>query len=654
MAGQDVSVGIGADNSQLLRVLQESKSAMSQFFNTVTEEGQGLGATLEEIQGKFASAFNFAGLTVGLEVIKQVGEAFERMGQEAAQLRTVAEVIGVTTDELQVMRQAAEESGVGADQLTHAGERLVSMLTEARSGSGDAVEKLLKLGVSTEQVNDPTFKLSSLLQILHDRLLDTATAESTMNDLMLVLGNRAALAAEAIKKYDGSAEHVKEVMAEINGLSSQQIDQMQEQGARWNDFSEKVENTTKKLVLNVAALGQWLQAHNATMKAMGDAVGAPKVESTGGASPVSTALAVAQQQAREIGELAVSLAREQEDANKKAQLEELEGIKQSVAAYREGSTQKLEALQREHALAQQIYGSDQIDKVKAIYQQIIAEERAVYDAGLQADQEGIAREDRHVQGVLRGYQAQIEANQRYFDEAEQNQHKLDQLTEFSEDLQTRLLKERSQLLQQQRALDQRVANEWYEKWSGVSGAIQSSFSGAISGMLRGTMTFSDAVRSIFSSVIDSLIQMFVKMGIQWAMGLLYQQVAQKATAIGAITANSGIAATAAMASVAAIPFYGWAMAPEVGATTFAEGMAYLASASAAGGYDIPAGQNPVTQLHAREMVLPAALADGVRNMTAGGSGRGGTVHIHGKPSDSVTVDQVVSMMKSAGHRFKFA
>lgn len=47
-----------------------------------------------------------------------------------------------------------------------------------------------------------------------------------------------------------------------------------------------------------------------------------------------------------------------------------------------------------------------------------------------------------------------------------------------------------------------------------------------------------------------------------------------------------------------------------------------ASASAAGGYDIPAGVNPVVQTHAREMILPEQYADVIRNM-AGGSGGGG-------------------------------
>lgn len=41
--------------------------------------------------------------------------------------------------------------------------------------------------------------------------------------------------------------------------------------------------------------------------------------------------------------------------------------------------------------------------------------------------------------------------------------------------------------------------------------------------------------------------------------------------------------------------------------------------SAAGGFDIPSGINPVTQLHEREMVLPAQYAEVIRSMAGGSS-----------------------------------
>jgi hypothetical protein len=64
--------------------------------------------------------------------------------------------------------------------------------------------------------------------------------------------------------------------------------------------------------------------------------------------------------------------------------------------------------------------------------------------------------------------------------------------------------------------------------------------------------------------------------------------------------------------------YGWLYGETFAALAFGEAMAWAPAAAAAGGYDIPAGVNPVTQLHSQEMVLPADIASNVRNMTGGG------------------------------------
>ena len=69
--------------------------------------------------------------------------------------------------------------------------------------------------------------------------------------------------------------------------------------------------------------------------------------------------------------------------------------------------------------------------------------------------------------------------------------------------------------------------------------------------------------------------------------------------------------------------------------------------SAAGGYDIPAGVNPIVQTHAQEMILPAKYANPLRSMLTGGGGgtsntsttnnsRGGDIiHIHATDAQSV-------------------
>ena len=68
--------------------------------------------------------------------------------------------------------------------------------------------------------------------------------------------------------------------------------------------------------------------------------------------------------------------------------------------------------------------------------------------------------------------------------------------------------------------------------------------------------------------------------------------------------------------------------------TFVAVEAIGAMASAAGGYDIPAGVNPVTQLHQEEMVLPATLANPMRAMLANGGQAPGAQGAGGGKSDS--------------------
>ena len=88
------------------------------------------------------------------------------------------------------------------------------------------------------------------------------------------------------------------------------------------------------------------------------------------------------------------------------------------------------------------------------------------------------------------------------------------------------------------------------------------------------------------------------------------------------------------------------MAPAVYAETFAMIMGGMASVAAEQGYDVPAGVNPVTQLHQREMVLPASQADVIRNMASGGGGSGANVHFNVSAMDADSVKKFFAKNKT--------
>jgi len=83
--------------------------------------------------------------------------------------------------------------------------------------------------------------------------------------------------------------------------------------------------------------------------------------------------------------------------------------------------------------------------------------------------------------------------------------------------------------------------------------------------------------------------------------------------------------------------------------------------SAEGGFDIPAGLNPVTQLHEQEMVLPKEQANTIRSLghaTDAASGGGDThfnhhgdnhFHIDGSGDPSNTAEEV---MKHLGNAYR--
>jgi hypothetical protein len=115
-------------------------------------------------------------------------------------------------------------------------------------------------------------------------------------------------------------------------------------------------------------------------------------------------------------------------------------------------------------------------------------------------------------------------------------------------------------------------------------------------------------------------------------GLLSDTTATTTAAGVKIGAEAAAAGAGAAASQAAIPIVGPGLALAAMAATMAAVMGLKGSIkSARNGYDIPAGINPMVQLHEQEMVLPKAQADAVRGLADGSGGVGGGVvnlHVH--------------------------
>jgi len=170
--------------------------------------------------------------------------------------------------------------------------------------------------------------------------------------------------------------------------------------------------------------------------------------------------------------------------------------------------------------------------------------------------------------------------------------------------------------------------EQQRNWMSFFGSLESGFGSVINGFLNGTRTIAQTIRGLFAAVGQSIAATLAQMAARWLVQQIAQRVLGRVTAASQVAANAAVAGSAAFASTAAIPIFGPELAPAAAAAAYAGAMGFLATIPAAAkGFDIPAGVNPVTQLHEKEMVLPAEQADVIRRM-AGGGGEGGDLHVH--------------------------
>ena len=190
--------------------------------------------------------------------------------------------------------------------------------------------------------------------------------------------------------------------------------------------------------------------------------------------------------------------------------------------------------------------------------------------------------------------------------------------------------------------------------------LVSSFQQSLDGILAGTMSFSDAMANIWQGIGNVLNKIIWQMVEDWVraealkvVSAMKTSVLTSAAAIKSATVSSGAKATetslsitndAAKGTAAAIA--AWASknpiaAIAIGAVIGAAIYALLGNVkSAKGGYANVEMDGQMAQLHKGEMVLPAQLAEGIRNIAMGNqaSGNSGSVTYNINAMDASSFD----------------
>jgi len=217
-------------------------------------------------------------------------------------------------------------------------------------------------------------------------------------------------------------------------------------------------------------------------------------------------------------------------------------------------------------------------------------------------------------------------------------------------------------------------------WASLGSTLSGLWDKGINAMMNGTLTWKGAFRAVMTDVVGWFASSVIKpMVMKWifgqeamtaaTMGAKMEQLAieswaaLKSVALWLWTAGKNIMISAwqamanAWAAISAIPVVGPVLAPVAAGVAFAGVSAIVGHlASASGGYDIPAGVNPLTQLHQKEMVLPAKHADVIRSLADGGTpaakSAGTVINIPATGGDFVRVKDLAAALKRADRNFE--
>ncbi|WP_127281485.1 tape measure protein [Neisseria meningitidis] len=218
---------------------------------------------------------------------------------------------------------------------------------------------------------------------------------------------------------------------------------------------------------------------------------------------------------------------------------------------------------------------------------------------------------------------------------------------------------------------------------------QQQMSQAFTAMLTRAQSFRQAMNGFFKSMGQTFIQEMVTKPLMGLMRRMVQEsaiykmifgtketletaaaaktAATKATETTAVVGSNAVqAASGAAASQASIPYVGPILAVAAMAAMMAAVMGLMGGGggsqttttttripSAAGGWDIPAGINPLTQLHENEMVLPAEHAQTIREMAGQQGGSDSTIIINSTGGDFIHKNDLAKLLRQMKRDFKF-
>lgn len=183
---------------------------------------------------------------------------------------------------------------------------------------------------------------------------------------------------------------------------------------------------------------------------------------------------------------------------------------------------------------------------------------------------------------------------------------------------------RRRFAEQSREVARQQAAEQMGPINAISASIGASLSRVAESLLTSWKNVGKALKAAVRDIGMAIIQETILKPLQARVVAFAKERLLTLAGIGADAAKAGSGAASSQAGIPIIgPFLALASMASIMA---AVGGLSAKVPSASMGFDVPAGLNPLTQLHEQEMVLPKEQADVIRSMAGGGGGGGGDTY----------------------------
>jgi len=532
----------------------------------------------------------------------------------AANIQHMADVLGLSTDDLQAFQFAARDSGVATEDADTMLRRFMSNLGGLREGAGPAVKAIEDLGISAKELGGPP---ADAIALIAKRLLDLpdpaerARIETELfgrsgADLNAMLAKAAAgfddmkqKASDAGQMLGGdTTENAEKAENAINGLWAA----IMGAAAGFANFVITQNPFIDEVTRSADAAKKLKEALPATAGGLGNEFEEPFL-----AAPDIAGMEEAYRKAQEASKRYAEQAKRDAEEIQKAYEDE-------VSASLADAQHELEGMQRADVQAVNDYVEESNRRLAAAlaeldkeyqYHQITAQQKRDAEVALTQQIEGEA---------LKRLNAEIATLSAITNRTQQQDNLLRQLEKQKTDL---IIADNAKIQKSNDALIQ----EEMQKWSQLSTTIVGSMGSAFKGLIFQGQTWQQAMLTVTEGVFDG----FLSMGEKWLENWIEQQIASEiitkttdsTKAIGQITDQAAVAGATAYAQYAGIPPLAAAMAAEAVQSTMA--FTSLVALDTGTNY-VP--QDMPAMLHQGEAVIPARF-----NPANGGGGGGVTYNI---------------------------